>query len=213
MATKVRPNLGVLFCCRAAGIGANCNAMNGWILKEWAATCAALGAGRQILLLRKGGIADGAFELEHSQFWLMPTYEHQHASLVKPESRDLIAIAEAQKQDGENAKFIVLRQWARVARVWQIAPEQEDRVRRAPHMWSEEYLQIRWNFRPQQPLLCVALRVYTLAQPHKLEWRENFGGCRSWISVPETSPREEATPALTDAEFQTQLYALEQVFG
>jgi len=191
------------------------NADNSHILKEWAATCAALGAGRQILILRKGGIADadGAFELEHSEFGLMPTYEHQHAALVKPESRDLIALADAQKQAGENAQFIVLRHWAQVARVWSVAPENDEIVRRAPHMWSEEYLQIRWNFRPREPLLCVALRVWNLAEPQRIAWRESFGGCRSWLALPESISTDGAIPALNQADFESHLRALEHFFG
>jgi len=44
-------------------------------LKEWAVTCRALAEGRQAILLRKGGIgeAGGAFQVEHTRFWLLPT--------------------------------------------------------------------------------------------------------------------------------------------
>ncbi len=43
--------------------------------KEWAAVCAALSAGRQTVILRKGGIAEGpgGFQPEHGEFWLLPT--------------------------------------------------------------------------------------------------------------------------------------------
>ena len=43
--------------------------------KEWAAICLALAQGKQSLLLRKGGIAepDGDFQLEQTDFWLLPT--------------------------------------------------------------------------------------------------------------------------------------------
>src|SRR5690606_817954 len=55
-------------------------------LKEWNATVAALEAGRQILLLRKGGLLDpeGAFSLEYSRFWLAPNRYHEDETLVKP---------------------------------------------------------------------------------------------------------------------------------
>src|SRR5258706_7383240 len=54
-------------------------------LKEWASVCRALEEGRQILLLRKGGIHDsaGEFELEHPQFLLFPTYLHQNLKMLK----------------------------------------------------------------------------------------------------------------------------------
>jgi len=44
--------------------------------KEWAVICRALAEGRQALILRKGGIEEtgGTFEVEHSRFWLYPTY-------------------------------------------------------------------------------------------------------------------------------------------
>src|SRR3954469_6548443 len=56
-------------------------------LKEWATVCEALGAGRQIILLRKGGIfeAAGGFEIEHRQFLLFPTYVHQNPHMLKNE--------------------------------------------------------------------------------------------------------------------------------
>ena len=55
-------------------------------LKEWATVCAALGDGRQMILLRKGGIYEsaGEFEIEHRQFLLFPTYLHQNAEMLKP---------------------------------------------------------------------------------------------------------------------------------
>src|ERR1700742_3352539 len=57
-------------------------------LKEWATVCQALGAGRQIILLRKGGIFEsaGGFEIERRQFLLFPTYLHQNPAMLKDES-------------------------------------------------------------------------------------------------------------------------------
>ena len=48
-------------------------------LKEWAVVCRALEEGRQVLLLRKGGILEyrQGFKVEHNRFMLFPTYEHQ----------------------------------------------------------------------------------------------------------------------------------------
>jgi hypothetical protein len=52
-------------------------------LKEWAVTIAALAAGDQVLILRKGGIGEKRFELPHPRFFLFPTYAHQRPELVK----------------------------------------------------------------------------------------------------------------------------------
>src|SRR5690242_14612220 len=51
----------------------------GVAFKEWAGVCAALATGRQSLILRKGGIAEGpeGFAPEHTSFWLYPTHVHE----------------------------------------------------------------------------------------------------------------------------------------
>ena len=56
-------------------------------LKEWAVTIAALAAGDQVLIVRKGGIGEKRFELPHPRFYLFPTYAHQRPELVKPAGR------------------------------------------------------------------------------------------------------------------------------
>src|SRR5262245_43178910 len=58
-------------------------------LKEWAVVVDSLGRGDQILILRKGGIAEGpeGFQIEHSEFLLFPTLYHQQRDLVVPEAQ------------------------------------------------------------------------------------------------------------------------------
>ena len=52
--------------------------------KEWAVSCAAMQSGEQILLIRKGGIREdgGTFTIADTEFFLMPTYEHQDAGII-----------------------------------------------------------------------------------------------------------------------------------
>src|ERR1700759_924156 len=54
-------------------------------LKEWAVTVRALAEGEQLLTLRKVGIREENkhFELEHEQFFLYPTFDHQRNDLVR----------------------------------------------------------------------------------------------------------------------------------
>ena len=53
--------------------------------KEWAVTVRALAEGEQLITLRKGGIRkeDRQFEIEHEQFFLYPTFDHQRHDLVR----------------------------------------------------------------------------------------------------------------------------------
>src|SRR5580704_12775309 len=64
--------------------------------KEWALVVDALGHGRQIIILRKGGISEGrgGFQMEHARFLLFPTLFHQQRESVIPSAQarfDVIA--------------------------------------------------------------------------------------------------------------------------
>src|SRR5256885_5729626 len=47
--------------------------------KEWALVCTALGEGRQNIILRKGGLAEGrdGFQFRCREFFLFPTFFHE----------------------------------------------------------------------------------------------------------------------------------------
>ena len=68
-------------------------------LKEWSSVIDALGRGEQVILIRKGGIADPNFGVEAKRFYLFPTNYHEGSS---------------------SPIAIPIRNWCEVVRVWQI---------------------------------------------------------------------------------------------
>ncbi len=60
--------------------------------KEWAFICSALAEGKQAIILRKGGIAEtsGKFSVEHTRFWLYPTYVHQQHKGIRAEASSFL---------------------------------------------------------------------------------------------------------------------------
>ena len=103
--------------------------------KEWAVTVRALAEGEQLVTLRKGGIReeDKHFELEHEQFFLYPTFDHQRNDLVReshhPELRraleegvwpDEEPTPRALLQDGgiPQPDRVRIRAWAEVTDHW-----------------------------------------------------------------------------------------------
>lgn len=178
-------------------------------LKEWSATCCALELGRQIILLRKGGLldAEGTFELEYSGFWLAPTKWHEDTSLVKPEHHDLLEPAPATRG------VLRLESWARVEKSWAVSFENSEKLARLNHIWSTSYLESRWNYQPERPLLCLALRVWKMPMASEVPMRPEYSGCRSWIEMHETLAIQNANPALSDAEFAAALQQAERVLS
>src|SRR4051812_13786307 len=71
-------------------------------LKEWAVVCEGLGAGRSVLLLRKGGISERStrggeegqrergFAARHRELFLFPTYFHEKADDLVPWARERV---------------------------------------------------------------------------------------------------------------------------
>lgn len=177
-------------------------------LKEWAATIEALRQGRQILLLRKGGLHDagGVFELEHRQFWLFPTQLHQASALVKPQHRDLLEMT-----SHINKQHIKIQCFAQVERVWKLDEAAQSTLEHAPHIWSDDYLALRFGYQPGHSLAAIALRVWQLPQAQIVTPDTKYFGCRSWVELNQSLSLEGATPVLSDAEFASHLEPLARI--
>ena len=173
-------------------------------LKEWAVACEALGRGDQILLLRKGGIREEhrEFQVEHPEFLLFPTYEHQRADLLKPSARADLARVLAERGP---ANHVVLRYWATVADIFEVTAGEGLAALSSLHLWSDDYALERLRWRPRKPLQLLALRVYRLARPCTLPVLAEYGGCRSWLTLAESVIVEGAQPVLGPTAFDEQL--------
>ena len=162
-------------------------------LKEWSNVVAALGRGEQIILIRKGGIADPLFGLEADRFYLYPTYFHQGELDARPS--------------------VTITHWCEVARTWTIR-DLEALERLAPLVvLPRETLEARYRFRPDQALYVIAVRTWKLAQPVEVRDREEYGGCRSWISVDEEIDIDGSTPALSEAELKAKIESIDALLS
>jgi hypothetical protein len=103
-------------------------------LKQWAVVLAAMAAGEQIFLLRKGGIAEGkqGFEMKHGEFLFFPTWEHQQVESIKPACRGLFEGLES-----TDAGSLKIRYAGRVADVVR-APDSIETMGRLDglHVWD-----------------------------------------------------------------------------
>jgi hypothetical protein len=179
--------------------------------KEWAIICQALAEGRQALILRKGGIAEatGEFQLEHTRFWLFPTYMHQQRSGIKPEALPLLEQIESERPP---AGRIRLSHFAEVAGVYRLHDMVGALRIRNLHLWSDETVQARFSYR--SPGLYVLLtRVYRARQVTELPDTASYAGCRSWVELEREIATEGAVPVLNDAEFDEVRGRLDQLLN
>jgi CDP-diacylglycerol--glycerol-3-phosphate 3-phosphatidyltransferase len=179
--------------------------------KEWEGIVAALGQGAQILILRKGGIAEGraGFEVRHEKFWLFPTQFHQQWERTRPELRRFLP-ARAEKETAaakSSPKEISLQYFAEVTdTIYLSAWSQVERLRDA-HFWTDELLRERFGYddRPgmKEGLHLFILRVHRVNLPHRLAPSPAYEGCKSWIDVPADWTTDIATPVVPEEEFTT----------
>jgi hypothetical protein len=167
-------------------------------LKEWAVTVRALERGDTALVVRKGGIREKAFAVPKTRFLLLPGYEHQRPELIKPEFRHIMDEIPDLTDDGP----LRFSSFAEVEGAFEIS-EADDLARlNDHHMWTHEYAESRFKWRPKKPLTVLVLRTYVLPETVELPYREGYGGCKSWIELEDAVSVEGARPALSDAEFE-----------
>ena len=179
-------------------------------LKEWAAVCAALREGKQVFLLRKGGIHErcGEFSVEHDAFFLYPTWEHQKKQMLRASMRAAIADTLTRPPNGAALRIDT---FAEVEEIRQIQNSDALFQIKDEHVWNEAYLQMRVDYKPENPLYLLILRAYRMVQPVDLQELPRYAGCRSWVRLEEELSTNAVEPALSDQAFAKKLRQLQDV--
>ena len=168
-------------------------------LKEWAVAVSALERGETALVVRKGGIREKAFAVPQTRFLLLPGYEHQRPELLKPEYRSLMDDIPDLTDDGP----LRFSSFVEVEGAYEASEAEELAALDPHHMWTSEYAESRFKWRPKKPLTVLVLRTYLLPETVELPYREEYGGCKSWIELGEAVSVEGARPVLSAERFET----------
>ncbi len=160
-------------------------------LKEWAIAVTALAAGEMIILLRKGGIREPTGHLviapdraiapdrPDAPIYLYPTYEHQRPDQLKSPYNQQVTIVPA----GWHPETVAIHAIATITETT-VVPTTAALTALSPyHIWQPSWALDRFNWKPQDPLTLLFLRVAKLSQPLILPYQSAYGGCRSWLSL------------------------------
>jgi hypothetical protein len=166
-------------------------------LKEWDVVCQAMGDGQQIILLRKGGIAEaaGGFELEHPQFLFFPTFVHQNAGMLKPQWQDKV------QRLAEEPTKVKLALAGEITDIVKLQSREQMQRTDGSHIWSDALIDMRFNYRPWNPLYLLLVRVYRLASVGEVENTAAYAGCKSWVPLERAIDCAGATPVLDDLAY------------
>ena len=168
----------------------------GIAFKEWAGICRALAEGRQSLIVRKGGIAEGpgGFVPEHRVFWLYPTHLHEAEQGLR------LAPTAPDAPPSVPPATVPLDTLAVVDSIAFI-----DREERLPplaglHVWTEETIAKRFHYR-QPGLWVLGVRIYRRGAPHDLVIAPEHAGCKTWVPLDPPLPTDGCEAVLDDVEF------------
>lgn len=169
-----------------------------YAFKEWAVICKALALGQQAIILRKGGIEEsaGEFTVEHTRFWLFPTYVHQQRDGIRSEAMPLLEEAERERPPSNTIR---LSHFAEVTGIYHVHDLTSALVLAHLHFWSEETVRKRFEYRTPG-LYVLPVRVWRAAEATELPNLHAYDGCRSWVELERPLPTEGGTPVLSDAD-------------
>ncbi len=160
--------------------------------KEWAVVCEALGSGEQAILLRKGGIAEGrgGFGFRYPEFFLFPTFFHEQLVKVRRPGAELPAAREGE---------VEIRHFAKLEAEKDITAW-EEAARLAPlHILAESVVRERFEYK-EAGLHVALVRVFRLEPSWIFPDKPAYGGCRSWVNLPERPAGMQFRPVLSDDE-------------
>jgi len=162
--------------------------------KEWALVCEALGRGEQSILLRKGGISEGrdGFGFRHPEFFLFPTYFHEQVGKVRMENAEIPSAREGE---------IEIRFFAKLAAQKLITSWEEAAALTSLHVLAEPVVRERFEYK-RAGLHVALVRVFRLEPAWVFADKPAFGGCRSWVNLPECPAETRFDPVLSDEEYR-----------
>lgn len=170
-------------------------------LKEWASVCHTLTTGQQILILRKGGIAEpsGDLTVSSQRFWLYPTYVHQQKHALKSEYH---AAFDQIEQDKPVKEIVQIQHFAELVHTEYLENVEQALIYANQQPLTEETVRSRFEYR-RPGLHVFVLRVFQIPTVIEIHETPEYAGCKSWVELTPPLLTESAIPVLNDSEFDS----------
>ncbi|MCX7712507.1 MAG: DUF1802 family protein, partial [Chthoniobacterales bacterium] len=121
-----------------------------YAFKEWALVCNALGEGKQCILLRKGGIAEGreGFSFRYKEFGLFPTWFHEQVQKTRLPAETLLP----PEPEGEmEICYAATLEWS-----WVLRERSKLQALRDFHILADEVVEERFGYGEEEGLHVAA---------------------------------------------------------
>ena len=160
--------------------------------KEWALVGASMLRGETSLIFRKGGIAEGrdGFRFQHDRFFLFPTFFHEQVDRLRVDT----PIIEPQPDIVNFSAYVHVEFTRWIDNLSLLEPLSD------LHVLKPEVLEQRFAYDEPKGLHLAMIRVFHITPEWSLSFQKSFGGCRSWVELPEPPAELRFAPVIGDAE-------------
>lgn len=175
--------------------------------KEWAIVCEAIGRGDQNVIIRKGGIHEGrdGFRFQHDEFYLFPTLFHEQiARTTLPADTPIPALPE----DAVQIQTLVKVEFAELVNDLDAALGLGDF-----HILRDSVIEERFAYDEPKGVNVALVRAYRLPRPWTFPMEKKYGGCRSWVTLPDPPDLGALLPAIPDDEHAKRRDAIRRILG
>lgn len=174
--------------------------------KEWAVVCEALGTGLQSVIIRKGGIAEGraGFAFRHQEFILFPTWFHEQL-----ERTTLPTDTRVPEEPGDELEmqFTATVEWTGL-----LADRKKVAALRDLHILHDDVVEERFCYDGDDGVYVAFVRVYRLNPSLRLKNEKKYGGCRSWVEIPDLEGSA-LVSVISDEEHARRKQVLQKALG
>ena len=146
--------------------------------KEWSFVCQAIADGRQTIIIRKGGIAEGrdGFDFGTASFFFFRRFSTNSWSRRRlPDA----VVPEPLPDEIEIRYFVNSRRVAR-GDGWE-----EVRALAPFHILQESVVRERFDYEEAPGVHVAFVRVFRVVYAVAFSRSPRYGGCRSWVELPE----------------------------
>jgi hypothetical protein len=83
----------------------------------------------------------------------------------------------------------------------------------AEHIWEKSLIDMRFNYRPDNPLYLLLVRTCRLREPIVIDNTLAYAGCKSWVPLERPLPAGGAVPVMDDPAYERRREAIIRRIG
>jgi hypothetical protein len=185
----------------------------GIAFKEWAGVCDALFQGRQSVIIRKGGVSEGAgagnFVPEYSEFWLYPTWVHQAEQGMSGIAAQPLS---AHPTVPEAVGSVPIRGLVRVDQIGRVESEKALPALEEFHCLTCETIFKRFHYR-KPGLWVLGARVWLRESVLPVAATPEHAGCKTWVILDQAIPTTGLSPVLDETQWTARRSRLRSILA